>query len=597
MKKRLATVLAAAMLLSACGSSDSGTYDPKNFKDYFVKGSDVESWNYLNSSAAVNTRVLVNLVSGLTDTDRYGNIVGDMAESWEPNEDYTVWTFHLRDGIKWYNRDGSEYAPVVAQDWVTALQWELTASNASTCTEMATSHIVGAEEYLNGDITDFSKVGVSAPDEKTVVFTLKNPAPWFDSVTLYNSFFPLNADFLAEQGEKFGTGPDTLLYNGAYLLPEYSADSEKLLSKNENYWDVDNVNIDSVKIIAVKDVESTKELFERGELSYCILAGTQPQAAERDGNEYMFKTDPVACSYVFFLNNRCVDENTAKAIQNENFRKAIFYGWDREEYVAQTDPLDPESIYSFGYTAPNFVANSEGTDFTQIGKLKDWQTEQYDLDLGKQYMAKAKEELGDTVTWPVAIPYYYKSGNETAANSAIVLKATFEEAFPEELTLDLNEYSQTFLSDVSSQNKQGIAGAGWIPDYRDPANQLGSIVPGPGGYMNNTSDSGYSHWDYPEFVAMFDAACAEVTDLDKRYEMFADAEAYLLEHAYYIPLYYAGAQYKMSSYNEYSRTYSKTGGTEYRYKLIEASEEAITAEQMAQYKADWEKAKAASVAE
>lgn len=603
MKKKIAAFLAGAMLLTACGGSNDSVSPTEHFKDFFIIGSDFETLNYLNSSAAVNTRVFNQFMSGLTDTDEYGNIVGDMAESWEPNEDYTVWTFHLRDGINWFKRDGSVYAPVKAQDWVTALQWELTKENGSTCTEMATNHLVNAEEYLTGAETDFSKVGVSAPDDKTVVFTLKNPAPWFDTVTLYSSFYPMNADFYAEinkdqDTEKFGSTIDNVLSNGAYILKEHTADSEKRFEANPGYWDADNVKVKVATSIAVKDTESTKALFESGDLSYCVLSGTQPDAEARKGNEYMYKSDPIACSYVFFFNNWCTDENARKAINNENFRKAIQYGWDRKDYVSQVDPLEPESIYSYLYSTPDFITTSDGTDYTDLPAVKEWNKNVYDHDKGVEYMNKAVEELkAEGVTFPVVLPYYIKAGNETAANTAQLLKNSFEEAFPDLLTIDIQEYAQTFSADVAKQLKHGIAGAGWVPDYKDPSNVLGSIVPGPGGYMNNTSDdnAGYSHWDYPEFVELFDKACAEVGDIDLRYNLFAEAEAYLFEHAYYIPLYLANTQYRMTKYNPYSRTFSKTGGTEYRYKRIELFEDTLTAEQVAQYKEDWQKAKLESV--
>lgn len=601
MKKMLVTFLCAMMLLTGCGGS--GKQSDYDFKDYILKGYDIESFNYLNSSSAVNTKVIVNLISGLVDTNKYGVIVGDMAEKWEHNEDYTEWTFHLRDGVKWFKRDGSEYADVKAQDWVSAMKWELTAENGSTCTQMATSHLVNAEEYLNGTVTDFSEVGIKAVDDKTLVYTLKDPAPWFDTVVLYGSFYPMNQDFYDEvvaQGKEFGSTPETILYNGAYILTEYTNDSDKLFEANPGYWDADSVNLKTVSVIAVKDVESTKELYERGELDYATLSETQIVSLSRDENEYMFKTDPIACSYVFFMNNWSSDENTAKAFANENFRKAIFYGWNREEYVGRVDPLDPQSIYSYGYTPKDFIQTSDGTDYTQLPALKDWQKDQYDPAKGAQYMATAKAELqAQGVTFPVTIPYFTKAGNETQGQTAQILKATLEECLPDFVELEIGEYTQSFTSEVLSNLDHGMAGAGWVPDYKDPSNQLGSIVPGPAGYMNNTDkenpSSGYSHWDFPEFVELFNKACAEVSDLDLRYNLFAEAEAYLLEHAYFIPLYEAGTTYQLSNVNNYTRTYSKTGGVEYRYKGLEVHEEAITREQMAQYKADWQKARVEAI--
>lgn len=301
----------------------------------------------------------------------------------------------------------------------------------------------------------------------------------------------------------------------------------------------------------------------------------------------MFQSDPEMCSYVFYMNGETSNENAAKAFNNENFSKAIFYGWDRTEYVEQTDPINPESIFTFGFTAPGFVKTSDGTDYTQLGELKKWQSNQYDPKKGQEYFEAAKKELeAEGVTFPVAIPYWFKAGNETASNTASVLKATLEEAFDGQITLDIKEYSNSLRSDVLVHNHHGLSGAGWIPDYQDPANMMGCIIDGPSGYMNGPD--GYSHWKYPEFVEMFNEASKEVTDLDKRYEMFANCEAWLLEHAYYIPLYRAGVTYRMAAYNPYSRTHNNYGSEAYSYKTIELSDHIYTAKEIEAFKKEWE---------
>ena len=310
MKKTLAALLAVGMLLTACGGKGKTIdteYDTAVFKDFFTSGGgDIQTWNYLSQGASVNTRVLVNVMSGLLDTNEYGEYVADLAETWTHNDDFTVWTFTLRDGINWYKQDGSVYAPIKAQDWVTAIEYVLNPANASECYEMAYSTLLNGDKYFNGEITDFSQVGVKALDDKTVEFTCKKGVPYFESILIYGSFWPANADFLAEVGEKWGNGPDTILYSGAYLIKDdYINDNQKTYIANEGYWDYENVKVKTVQDIAVKDIESTKELFERGELSYCRLAGTQPTAEDRNGNQYMYKTDPVACAYVMFLNNLC----------------------------------------------------------------------------------------------------------------------------------------------------------------------------------------------------------------------------------------------------------------------------------------------------
>ncbi len=605
MKKTLAGLLAAAMLVTGCGSSET-SYDPKNFIDYIQSSQDVTTFNYLTTYQAVDSRVNANVVSGLTENNKYGEIVGDLAESWETDENSHVWTFHLRDGIKWYNRDGSEYGDVTADDFVYSAEYILDPANQSMQISMLRELVAGAEEYYQAMVAwdedgrdeaskpSFENVGIKAVDEKTIQYTTTGAGkPYFLSATMYSCFYPAPRAYvedLTNQGLVFGNTMDTILYNGCYLLDSFQLDTEKVFKKNPGYWDAENVTFDTVTVIAVKDRESTLDLFERGELSYADLAGTQINAEYDEGNPYLMHTDPSATAYVMFLNNECANANTAAAIQNENFRKALFYGFDRKSYTEITEPIDPESIYTYGYTASNVLTTTDGTDYTQLGDLAQWHTDQYNVELAKEYMATARTELeAQGVTFPIELPWYSSAGNETAGQTAAILKSTLEENLgSDNVTVTLSEYSVSFRTDVAYDNLQAMAGAGWAPDYLDPINILGTFRSN--GQMNNAEDitaGQYSHFNDPTFDQMIAEADAIVDDLDARYLAFANAEAYLLEHAYFIPLYAAGSFWRVSSINEYSRPYSKSGISGYRYKGYEAYDHAITTEEQEAFKEAW----------
>lgn len=604
MKKTLAGLLAAAMLVTGCGSKET-SYDPKNFVDYIITGGDIETFNYLTTYKAVDSRVSANVVSGLTENNKYGEIVGDMAESWTTDENSHVWTFTLRDGLKWYNRDGSEYANVTADDWVFGAEYILDPANNSMQISMLRELIAGAEEYYQAMVTwndagrqgekpSFDGVGVKALDEKTIQFTTTGEGkPYFLSATLYSCFYPANRQYVTDllaSGGSFGNTPDTILYNGCFTIDSFELDSQKVFKKNPGYWDAANVTFDTVTVIAVKDRESTLDLFERGELSYADLQGTQITAETDAENPYLMHTDPSATAYVMFLNSECSNANTAAAMKNENFRKALFYGFDRKSYTEMTEPIDPESIYTYGYTASNVLTNSEGVDYTQLGDLAAWQTDQYDVEKAKEYLELAKTELtAQGVTFPVELPWYSISGNETAGQTAAILKSTLEDNLgAENVTVSLNEYSRSFLTEVAYENNQAMVAAGWAPDYLDPINILGTFRSN--GQMNNAVDitaGQYSHFGDATFDQMIADADAIVNDLDARYLAFANAEAYLLEHAYFIPLYAAGSFWRVSSINEYSRPYSKSGITGYRYKGYEAYDHAITTEEQEAFKEAW----------
>lgn len=598
MKKLLTALLAAMLCLTGCGGGDEVTYDTTVFKDFFIKtNGEMTTWNYLDQASSANTKVLTNIVSGLVETDKYGRITADLAETWTHNDDYSVWTFTLREGQMWQKAkvaDGEgnytyeEYGEITAQDFVDAMQWVLTKENGSVCYEMAISNIKNAEEYFDGEITDFSQVGVKALDKYTVEYTCVKGTPYFDTELLYPSFYPAPGAFIEECGESFGSAPEYILYSGAYLVSNYQNDTEKTLIANEAYWDYESITIPTVKMIAVKDTESTKEYFERGELSYCQLAGTQPVAESNNGNEYMYRTDSYACDYTLFLNNQYADENGRAAINNLNFRKALYYGFDRYEYVAQAvDPIDPTSLYAYTYTPADWgIVTSDGTDYTDLPALANYNSDPYDSDLAHEYLDKAVAELEGKVTWPVSLNWYYKSGNETNANVAAVLKDVIETEFEGYIEINVCEYTSSATTEVYTPELNALAVAGWIPDYGDPCNVLYTILPD--GYMNNVTEATMSGWDLPEFVELYEKADAIADDVDARYNAFAEAEAYLLDNCYIIPVCQAGSTYRMSTFNEYSKIYSKTGGVNYRYKGMEVYDHVLTSEEHAEMKAAWQ---------
>lgn len=596
MKKLLITLLVVMMSVTGCSRKKEVVYDTDIFKEYFLKSTgEMTTWNYLNQATTTNTQVLVNIISGALDCDRYGVIVNDLAQNVEHNDDYSVWTITLKKGMPWQvidgkNEDGEyvykKYAEVTAHDFVYGAKWILDKDNASECFEMHTSTIKNAREYYDGKIKNWDQVGIKALDDYTIQYTLKSGMAYFESVLLYPAFYPVNEKFVKEMGDTFGSSPETILYNGAYLIGEYQNDTYKTMVANDKYWDYNSITIPTIEWIAVKDAELTKEYFERGELSYCTLTGTQPEAEAKKENEYMYRTDPYACNYTFFLNNQAEDENVRKAMNNENFRRALYYGIDRYEFVSLVDPLEPESLYCYTYTAENFATLSDGTDYTDLPELARFKENPYNPDLARIYLNRAKKELGDSVSWPIKLGWYYKSGNETSANTAILLRDILETTFDDEVTLKIGEYSTNARKEVYASELNGLALAGWVPDYGDLTNVLYSILHD--GYMNNSDNSpaAMSGWYLEEFEKLYYDA-ASIIDTDERLKAFAKAEAYMLENMYIIPIYQAGSVYRMSTVNEYSRNYSLTGGVQYRYKGMEIFDHVVTAKQQAEFREEW----------
>ena len=173
MKRTVSALLMASMLVTTGCSNQEASYDPTVFNDYAISSSDYSTLNYLYSFSAADFQITANLVDGLVEQDNYGNIVPSLATSWEHNEDYTVWTFHLREGVQWLTSDREVYGEVTADDFVYSAEFILDPAETSNNLQSYTTMIEGAQEYYDamtewrdggsvGEQPSFEGVGVKA---------------------------------------------------------------------------------------------------------------------------------------------------------------------------------------------------------------------------------------------------------------------------------------------------------------------------------------------------------------------------------------------------------------------------------------------------
>lgn len=601
--KKIFTTIAALSMLVGCGGEDTvvydQTYDTKNYKDFVTIGNDVNSFNYLASHLAANLVVTQNLNDSLVETDKYGNMAPQLAESWE-TEDYQTWTFHLKKGVKWSDSAGNVVGEVKADDFVYGLEYVLDPVNGVTSNLHFAYLIDGAEEYYkemtaNGT-ADFSKVGVKAIDDYTVQYTCKTPMSYFLSAVAYTSFKPASRAFITsipdEDGVKgtsrFGTTKDLIWYCGPYILTEFVLDTTKTLTKNENYHDIDKVTFDTVEILAIKDAESALEYFERGELSRAPLSAFQVKAQQDKNSPYLIQMPLSSSTYGMLLNNQGEyegSEDTNKAVNNENFRKSLMYGIDADAYNEVTILGDVAAVRATTVTAEDYIYDENGKDYSTYGSLADWSSIDYLYDPEKalQYKEKAMDELkAEGVTFPIKFVNVYAAGNETEAQKAEIMKQCLEETLGEDYIEVINDtYATNWFSEVMATNEYTVYVRGWGPDFKDPSNILGVWQ------TNSKQMNGLvMHYEIPEFDAMFAAANAITDDVEKRYAAFAECEAYLLEHAYYIPMVTNGGTYQVTTVNLYSKAYTK--GDSQRYTGWEAYDHVLTAEEMNEFKVAWE---------
>ena len=384
-------------------------------KDTYSIGysSDPKTWDVLATSRAADSEAIINTYDGLYEYDIENELKPALAVSHTVSADGLTYTFKLREGVKWVDYQGNELAEVTADDFVAGMQHMMDACGGMEY--LIQGIIVNATEYIEGEVTDFSKVGVKAVDKYTLEYKLEAPTSFFMTMLGYGVFAPMNRAYYESQGGKFGAdydaeaesykygkNPNSIAYCGPYLVTNNTAENKIVFSANAKYWDAENINVKTINWLFNDGKVATKAYtdMKAGTLDGCSLNASALEQARKDKVEgtdktwfdtyhYVSATD--ATSFMGFYNvNRTLFTNfndtskavstltaedhtrTTAAMRNVHFRRAISFAVDRGAYNAQVvgEELKLTSLRNC-YTPGNFVALAEdvtvkinGTDTT-----------------------------------------------------------------------------------------------------------------------------------------------------------------------------------------------------------------------------------------
>lgn len=618
MKKYLSFVLALVLVLTSIAFTASAD-EIKDLRAYETIAREMETWCYHYSQAAVDLNVLSNFYDHLLTNDANGALVPCVAKEWSSPDGGQTWIFKLNEGVTWVDYQGNYKADCTAQDWITGLEWVLNyGKNQAANTSMPIEMIKGAGDYYAytkelgeeeakklGTEKFLEMVGLEAPDDYTLIYHCVDKLSYFPSVACYNCLAPLSAKLIEKIGVDgyFGADYTTMWYNGPYTCSEYIYQNEKVLSKNEAYWNKDNVKLfDTVTIKMVESADVAFQWFSAGDLDYIDLNQANLSTIyNNEGNEFhdnLVEARPTKYSYQMHFcwdkknEDGSADTNWNTAIANENFRLALYYGLDITDYLARTNFIHPLSCQNFCYTANAVSVNSEGKDYTQM--VRDELGLQYDsekfvrADAAKaaEYKAKAIEELTAAgVELPVKMTHYIMGSNQTAKDSADTLAQIISDCLGDDLVvLEIRTYVSKLNTEVRDPQLASIYINGWGADFADPVNFLGQETYGDDNAyyskayskINNATDEKLKA-TYKEFTDMVNTAKAITDDLDARYAAFAKAEAYMLQHALVIPWSYE-VTWKVTSINEYSKIYTAYGNQSERYVNWETNSDLYTTE-------------------
>ncbi|MBA1351892.1 peptide ABC transporter substrate-binding protein [Streptococcus oralis subsp. oralis] len=627
-------VLSAALLLTACGQSEKKVDAPKTFS--YVYAMDPSSLDYSVTSKSSTSDVIANVVDGLLENDKYGNLIPSLAEDWSVSKDGLTYTYKLRKGVKWYTSDGEEYAEVKAKDFVTGLKHA--ADGKSDGLSLIQDSIKGLAEYVSGESNDFSTVGVKAVDDYTVEYTLNKPESFWNSKVTTATMLPVNEEFLNSKGSDYGAPtPSGILYNGPYFLKSLTSKSVIEYEKNPNYWDKDNVKIDNIKLTFYdgSDQESLIRSFTQGAYTTARLFPTSSnfESTKQEYGDKIVYSPQEATSYYLTVNvNRQSYNKTAKtdeaqktstkeALLNKNFRQALNFALDRHSYTAQLNgeegankiirnSLVPHDYVQVGEKTFGELAQAELVSYGDQWKdvaLTDGKDTIYSPEKAKAAFAKAKEELqAKGVTFPIHLDIPVEQTDVIAVQQTNSLKQSIESSLGTENVIvdvlqmtDNEKLSITSQAKVPSQKDYDLNGTGWGPDYQDPATYLNILDAKKGSALKHL---GINRGKDPEVMAqvgldeykkLLDDAAAETSDLNKRYEKYAKAQAWVSDSSLLIPVASSGGSPTVSRTVPFSKAYSQVGikGDPFVFKGLELQNDVVTAKEYEEAFKKWQQEK------
>ena len=631
--------LLAAGTLAACSGSGSSAKGEKTFS--YIYETDPDNLNYLTTNKAATANITSNVIDGLLENDRYGNFVPSMAEDWSVSKDGLTYTYTLRKDAKWYTSEGEEYAEVKAQDFVTGLKYA--ADKKSDGLYLVQESIKGLDAYVKGEITDFSQVGIKALDDYTVQYTLNKPESFWNSKTTMGVLAPVNEEFLNSKGDDFAKGTDSssILYNGPFLLKSIVAKSSVEFAKNPNYWDKDNVHIDKVKLSFWdgQDTNKPTEAFKDGSFTMARLFPTSASYTEtekafkdnivytqQDSTTYLVGTNIDRQSYKY--TSKTTDEektSTKKALLNKDFRQALAFGFDRTAYASQVNGASGATKLLRNLFVPPTFVQADGKNFGEMVKeklvtygdewsnvnLDDAQDGLYNPDMAKAEFAKAKTALqAEGVKFPIHLDMPVDQTNTTKVQRVQSFKQSVEENLgSDNVVVDIQQLQKddvlniTYFAETAAGEDWDISdNVGWSPDFADPSTYLDIIKPSVGentktylGFDSGTNNAAAKQVGLEDYEKMVVEAGEETTDVSKRYEKYAAAQAWLTDSALIIPTTSQTGRPMLSKMVPFTLPFAYSGNKGMSeallYKYLDVQDKAVTTEEYQKAQENWLKEK------
>jgi oligopeptide transport system substrate-binding protein len=598
-KTIIALLIVAAIALTAAACGDQLELPTSDVSEPYVyaMSQDYTTLNYLITNKQVDIDDgVAHWLQPLIMHDKFATMQPCAATEWTVSDDGLTWTVKLRDDIMWVRQDGSDYGLLKAQDYVTAAEYVLNPDNVSLYVDLMANFVAGAREYYEDNSLGMDTVGIKAVDDLTLEYTMIEPTPWFPSLLTFSVYLPVPAEWLEEVGyENFATSPETLLYNGDYILAQWDRDVERTMVKNPKGIFADRIHVPYIKFFSVPDDVLYIDLYLRGEITAAGMSTAKLLEVMEDPvlSDALYVSRLGSAGWWYSYNFRSPNENFVTAALNKNFRAAMHYAWDKMPMFLIRNPYSQE-FNAGAIVPPEIVMSPEGKDYNSYGDLPQWIEENrapYDPEKAVEHMKAAVEELGDTVTWPVTVRILGQANpNSERLNAAFM--QNYHEVLGEWVQIEVVMYAAADFYDTMMEGDWDYADSGWSADYADPATYLDELRPVDGYY-----DQLYGFNKVPEmheFAEMYAEAKAITDDIDARYEAMAAAESFLFEQYLFNPYLHDGGTYALNNIqNPYESTRALYGLSNTKMLDRIYGTKPLDSESRLQMRADWEAERAA----
>lgn len=514
-KKKIAVLLASALAMSTAlaGCSNSGSGGSSKGVELNVNvGPEPATIDPAKNSAVDGATLINHAFEGLMKLDKDNKIVEGQASKYEVNKDETVYTFTLREGIKW--SDGEQ---VKAEDFVYAWQRLVDPKTGADYNYMI-DMVKNANEIMAGKKKP-KELGIKALDEKTVEVTLTTPTPYFLEVCAFPATFPVRKDIVEANADTWSTDPKTYIGNGPYVLKSWEHQSKMTYVKNENYYDLKKLGPDTINFVLMEDKNTMLSAYKNNEILFADDLPSEEIDAMKDKGLVIEKQ---LGTYFLSINVK------KEGLDNVKVREALSLALDRDyivEKVAKGGQIPADSFVATGLT------DADGkTEFHENAK-KWYDAKDYkgNVEKAKKLLKEAGYENGKGLP---SIELMCNPGHEP------IMEAV-QNMWKENLGLNVTISSQDWNVFLETR-KQGdfqVARDGWLGDYNDPVSFIDIWVTGGG---NNNAQ--WSNKEYDKIVSEIKST----TDAKERYAKMHEAEDLLAKDMPIIPIYYYTDLYLIS---------------------------------------------------